>query len=108
MNTLMPDYIPLRRALVGELIGTYLLILFGTGVVASAVLTGAQVGLWQVAVVWGLAVTIAIYVSAALSGAHFNPAVSLAFALLRRDDFPLSWLLPYVVAQLTGAVLASI
>ncbi len=103
----MPDYIPLRRALVGEVIGTYLLILFGIGVVASAVLTGAQVGLWQVAIVWGLAVTIAIYASAALSGAHLNPAVSLAFALLRRDDFPLGRLLPYAGAQLTGATLAA-
>ncbi len=104
----MPDHIPLRIALAGELIGTYLLVLFGTGAVAAAVLTGAQVGLWQVAVVWGFGITISIYTSAALSGAHLNPAVSLAFALLRRDDFPLWRLLPYVVAQLTGAVLASI
>jgi glycerol uptake facilitator protein len=85
---------PLRRALAGELLGTYLLVLFGTGSVAAAVLTSAQVGLWQVAVVWGFGVTIAIYVSATLSGAHLNPAVSLAFALLRRHDFPLVRLLP--------------
>lgn len=97
---------PLRRALVGETLGTYLLVLFGTGAVAAAVLTGAQVGLWQVAVVWGFGVTLAIYVSAALSGAHLNPAVSLAFAVLRRDAFPLHRLLPYVAAQLTGAILA--
>ncbi|HEY3111602.1 MAG TPA: hypothetical protein VGL23_22795, partial [Chloroflexota bacterium] len=47
---------PLGRALVGELVGTFLLVLFGTGSVAAAVLTGAQVGLWQVAVVWGFGV----------------------------------------------------
>lgn len=51
---------PVRQALFGELLGTYLLVLFGTGAVAAAVLTGAQVGLWQVAVVWGFGVTIAI------------------------------------------------
>jgi glycerol uptake facilitator-like aquaporin len=97
----------LPQALVGEILGTYLLVLFGTGSVAAAVLTGAQVGLWQVAVVWGFGVTIAIYASATLSGAHLNPAVSLAFALLRRHDFPLTRLLPYIGAQLLGAVLAS-
>ena len=99
---------PLRQALIGEVIGTYLLVLFGTGAVAAAVLTEAQLGLWQVAVVWGFGVALAIYVSAALSGAHLNPAVSLAFALLRRRAFPLSRLLPYVAAQLLGAVLAGI
>jgi glycerol uptake facilitator protein len=97
----------LPRALAGEILGTYLLVLFGTGSVAAAVLTSAQVGLWQVAVVWGFGVTIAIYASATLSGAHLNPAVSLAFALLRRHDFPLTRLLPYVGAQLIGAMLAS-
>jgi len=96
----------MRQALLGELLGTYLLVLFGTGAVASAVLTGALAGLWQVAVVWGFGVTIAIYCSAGLSGAHLNPAVSLAFALLRRESFPPSRLVPYVLAQLAGAVLA--
>jgi MIP family channel proteins len=99
---------PLRRALAGEAVGTYLLVLFGTGSVAAAVLTGAQVGLWQVAVVWGVGVALAIYASAALSGAHLNPAVSLAFALLRRQEFPARRLLPYAAAQLTGAVLAGL
>ena len=103
----MEVYRPLPRALAGELLGTYLLVLFGTGAVAAAVLTSAQVGLWQVAVVWGFGVTIAIYASATLSGAHLNPAVSLAFALLRRQDFPLTRLVPYVGAQLLGAMLAS-
>jgi glycerol uptake facilitator protein len=57
-----------------------------------------------VAVVWGFGVTIAIYCSAALSGAHLNPAVSLTFALLRPDSFPRARLLPYCLAQLAGAV----
>jgi len=97
---------PVRRALAGEVVGTYLLVLFGTGSVAAATLTGAQVGLWQVAAVWGFGVTLAIYASAPLSGAHLNPAVSLAFALLRPGRFPVSRLIPYLVAQVAGAVLA--
>jgi glycerol uptake facilitator protein len=103
---LMSDHPPLGRALVGEVCGTYLLVLFGTGSVAAAVLTNAQMGLWQVAVVWGFGVTLAIYASASLSGAHLNPAVSLAFALLRREEFPLGRLLPYITAQMLGAILA--
>jgi MIP family channel proteins len=102
----MSVYHAMPRALAGEALGTYLMVLFGTASVAAAVLTGAQVGLWQVAVVWGFGVTIAIYASATLSGAYLNPAVSLAFALLRRRDFPLRRLLPYVLAQLVGAMLA--
>lgn len=94
----------LASALLGEALGTFLLVLFGTGSVACAVLTGALQGLWQVAVVWGFGVTIAIYCSAALSGAHLNPAVSLTFALLRPRSFPLARLLPYWAAQLAGAV----
>jgi glycerol uptake facilitator protein len=92
----------------GEVLETYLLVLFGTGSVATAGLTSAQMGIWQVAVVWGFGVTIAIYVSAAVSGAHLNPAVSLAFAYWRRRDFPLEHLLPYIAAQLIGAVLAAV
>jgi len=89
-----------------EVAGTFLLVLFGTGSVAAAVLTGAQTGLWQVAVVWGFGVTLAIYATASISGAHLNPAVTLAFAVFRSDDFPRSRVLPYWGAQLAGAVLA--
>src|ERR687884_1538420 len=94
----------LSAALVGECLGTFLLVLFGTGSVASAVLTGALMGLWQVAVVWGFGVTIAIYCSAGLSGAHLNPAVTLAFAVLRPGSFPRQRLVPYWLAPPCGAV----
>lgn len=96
------------RAYAAEVAGTFLLVLFGTGSVAAAVLTGAQTGLWQVAVVWGFGVTIAIYATASVSGAHLNPAVTLAFALFRPDTFPRRHLLPYWGAQLAGAVLAGL
>ena len=94
------------RAFMGETIGTYILVLFGIGSVAAAVATGAQMGLWQVAVVWAFGVALAIYVSANVSGAHLNPAVSLAFAIFRRSEFSFRKLPLYWTAQLTGAVLA--
>ncbi|CAI8036763.1 Glycerol uptake facilitator protein, partial [Geodia barretti] len=93
---------------VAEVVGTYLLVLFGTGSVAAAVLTGAQVGLWQVAVVWGFGITLAIYATAAISGAHLNPAVSLSFAIFRRDEFPVNRLLPYWISQMVGGVLGGL
>ena len=98
----------LLQSCLAETIGVYLMVSIGTGVVAAAVLTGAQAGLWQVAVVWWLAVTLSIYVTAAISGAHLNPAVSLAFAIFRRDEFPMSRLAPYWAAQLLGGVLAGL
>jgi len=100
--------VSLIQKCIAEVVGTFFLVLFGTGAVAAAVLTGAQVGLWQVAVVWGLGITFAIYATAAVSGAHLNPAVSLSFALWRPQDFPRRNLLPYWAAQLTGAVLGGV
>ena len=98
----------LRYALIAETIGAFLLVLFGTGVVAAAVITGAHVGLWQVAAVWGFGVALAIYATAAISGAHLNPAVSLAFAIFRRSEFPFGRMLAYWGAQLAGAALAGL
>ena len=97
-----------RSAFVGETVGTYILVLFGIGSVTAAVVTGAQVGLWQVAVVWAFGVALAIYASAGLSGAHLNPAVSLAFAIFRRDDFGFRRLPLYWTAQTAGAILAAL
>lgn len=51
-------------AIAGEYIGTFALVFFGVGVVNAAVITGVQVGLWQVAVVWAVGVTLGIYCSA--------------------------------------------
>jgi glycerol uptake facilitator protein len=75
--------------------------------VTSQVITGAQVGLWQMAVVWGFGVTLAIYTTRAASGAHLNPAMSLAFAWRRPETFPWSRLFPYWGAQMAGAFLAA-
>tara|TARA_A100001037_G_scaffold199927_1_gene178828 strand:+ start:758 stop:1588 length:831 start_codon:yes stop_codon:yes gene_type:complete len=96
------------KQVTAEIIGTFLLVLFGTGSVAAAVFTDAHVGLWQVAVIWGFGVTIAIYVTASVSGAHLNPAVSLAFALLRRKEFAFTRMFAYWGGQLIGAILAGV
>ncbi len=90
---------------VGEFVGTFILIFFGCGSVAAAVLTGAQVGIFQVAIVWGLAIATAIYLTGSLSGAHLNPAVTLSMAVF--GGFPKARILPYVGVQLIAALVAS-
>src|SRR5262245_500762 len=89
----------------GEVIGTYILIFFGCGVVHAAVLHGAQTGIWQVAIVWGLGVMVAVYVVGAISGAHINPAITVALAAW--GQFPRPQVLPYILSQLVGAFLAA-
>ncbi|KAA8496329.1 Glycerol uptake facilitator protein [Porphyridium purpureum] len=97
----------LLQQCLAEAIGTGMIVLFGVGIVNAAVFTGAQVGIWQVAVVWGFGVSLAIYCTASISGAHLNPAVSFALALLRPEEFPLRKLVPYWIAQFAGAIVAA-
>ncbi|CAE7378612.1 glpF [Symbiodinium microadriaticum] len=101
------DRIVLLRALAAEAIGTGLIVLFGCGSVC-ATLSGAYSGVWQVAAVWGLGVSLAIYCTAEASGAHLNPAVTLAFLLVRPQAHGMTVVksLLYVVAQMVGAILA--
>lgn len=96
----------LLPAVAGEFIGTFVLVFFGVGVVNAAVVTGAQMGLWQVAVVWAIGVSLGIYTSAALSGAHINPAITAVAVLY--DRFPPLRALAYVAAQVAGAMAASL
>lgn len=89
----------------GEFIGTFLLVFFGCGSVATSVALGIPVGLFQVAIVWGLGLTAAIFITAKASGAHLNPAITLAFAFIR--DFPKRRIPGYMAAQFLGAFAAA-
>ena len=101
-----PPQNSLLSAMAGEYFGTFVLVFFGVGSVNAAVATGAQAGLWQVAVVWAVGVSLGIYTAASLSGAHINPAITVVAAVY--DKFPLRRVVPYWVAQVAGAATASI
>ena len=95
-----------RREFIGEALGTFLLVLFGCGSVAVSVLFNAHQGLMQIALAWGIGVTLAIYLTRHLSCAHLNPAVSVAMAASGR--MPVRKLPVYVTAQFAGAILAGL
>lgn len=95
----------LAKKCVAEFVGTYILIFLGLGVVHTAVLNKAQAGLWQVAVVWGGAVTLAVHAVGAISGAHINPAVTIASWVW--GLFPRREVVPYIVSQVLGAFVAA-
>lgn len=94
--------------LCAEFIGTFIIVSFGTGSVMSAIFGGALKGLFQVAAVWIIAVTLAISTTGHISGAHLNPAISIALAMFRPSlNFGWSKVIPYTIAQTAGATLAS-
>lgn len=96
--------VPLPRALTAEGVGTFALVFFGPGAAVVQAQTGA-LGHLGVVLVFGLTVTAVIAALAPISGAHINPAAT--FALTLAGKFPRGRVLPYVAAQLLGAVLAA-
>jgi len=100
----------LTTELIGEVFGTFILILLGDGVVANVGLAprlAAPAYNWNtITIGWAFAVIVAVYVSAGVSGAHLNPAVTLALALKR--GFAWSKVIPYWVAQIVGAFLGAL
>jgi MIP family channel proteins len=94
------------REAAAEFFGTFILIVFGVGVVAQTVLSREANGSYLgINLGWGLAVMLGVYTAGGVSGAHLNPAVTLALAVHRA--FPWSKVVPYAAAQVAGAFAAS-
>jgi glycerol uptake facilitator protein len=94
------------REFSGEFLGTFLMVLFGCGAVGNSVLFGSSDGIFQIAVVWGIVITLGIYMTRNLSCAHFNPAVSIAMAAsgrMKKRKLPL-----YLLGQFAGAFCAAL
>ena len=100
----------LMAALIGEVFGTFILILLGDGVVANVGLAprlATQGYDWNTIVFgWCFAVIVAVFVSAGVSGAHLNPAVTIALAVKR--GFAWGKVIPYILAQMVGAFLGAL
>jgi aquaporin NIP len=96
---------PMIKKLVSEFTGTYFLIFCGTGAIVINQVTGGTVTHAGIAITFGLVVMSLIYGLGDVSGAHFNPAVSIAFTVAKK--FPVAYLLPYIITQCAGALAAS-
>lgn len=93
------------RKYIAELIGTFALVFCGTGAIVINQESGGAITHAGVAITFGLIVMSMIYALGNVSGAHINPAVSIAFAVAGK--FQVKKLVPYIIAQLAGALLAS-
>jgi aquaporin Z len=94
------------RNYVAELIGTFALVFCGTGAIIINQQSGGAITHVGIAITFGLIVMSMIYALGSISGAHLNPAVSIAFTIGGR--FPARHLAPYIISQLAGALLASL
>ncbi|MBA0663492.1 hypothetical protein Goklo_003607, partial [Gossypium klotzschianum] len=97
--------VPFIQKLMAEVLGTYFLIFAGCAAVVVNVNNEKVVSLPGISMVWGLAVMVLVYSLGHISGAHFNPAVTIAFATCKR--FPLKQVPAYVFAQVIGSTLAA-
>jgi glycerol uptake facilitator protein len=92
------------KGFIGEMLGTFILTLFGCSSVAVAVLFGEYNSIFQIGLVWGIGVTLAIFLTRHICNAHLNPAVSVAMVVAGRMK---AKMLPgYLVAQLVGGIMA--
>lgn len=97
--------VPFMQKLIAEIFGTYFLIFAGCGSVVINNIRGNMITFPGISIVWGLAVMVVVYSTGHISGAHLNPAVTIAFATCRR--FPWKHVPAYIAAQVLGSTLAS-
>jgi aquaporin NIP len=93
------------KRLFAEFLGTFILVFAGTGAIVINQTTGGVIGHPGIALVFGFVVLAMIYTFGDVSGAHLNPAVTIAFAVAGR--FPLKEIPSYIISQLGGAFAAS-
>lgn len=111
--------VSMGRKFLAELLGTFLLVFFGAGAVVITLMlvhgtinptefyVGISMADWLgINVVFGIAIAIGIYAFGKVSGAHFNPAVTIALWAIGK--FPAREVSPYIIAQLIGATIASL
>ncbi len=91
----------LKGQCISEFFGTGLFIFFGASCLCATILAGADFGLWEIAIVWGLGIALAVYLTAGVSGAHLNPAVTIGLWLFAKFDR--KKVIPYIIAQISGA-----
>lgn len=96
----------LTKKLAAEFIGTFCLVFAGTGAIVIDGASGGAISHLGVAMTFGLVVLAMIYALGEVSGAHFNPAVTLGFCIARR--FPARSVAPYIASQCAGAIAASL
>jgi aquaporin NIP len=94
------------KKIICEAFGTFCLVFVGTGAIVINEITSGVISHVGISLTFGLIVLVMILAIGEISGAHTNPAVTFAFVIARK--FPIRQLLPYVFAQLTGAVIASL
>ncbi len=94
---------------IAEFVGTMILIIFGAGVIAAVNLKDSKAegaGWLTIAVGWGFAVALGVYVSGTVSEAHLNPAVTIGFAAI--GEFPWNQVPGYIIGQLLGAIAGAV
>ena len=91
---------------IAEVIGTFALVFCGTGAIVINQESAGVITHHGIALTFGLIVMVMIYALGPVSGAHLNPAVTIAFAVARK--FPVKEILPYLISQVAGAMSASL
>ncbi|MFC0180749.1 MIP/aquaporin family protein [Thorsellia kenyensis] len=90
---------------VAEALGTLLFLFLGIGSVAALKLTSAEFGQWEISIIWGFSVALAIYLTSGVSGAHLNPAVTVCLWMFGRCEG--KKVIPFIISQMIGAFLGA-